>query len=146
MSRASAELASLPLSAPSSSALAREQLEATARSAPAARARCGAAARCPLALEVHDIAKVRSIAPLSIPRRLFLLCARGRRDDRVGRERAAADQRAALDEERQLARRHAHDLAVVAPELREAAALQPLLEDAEPGAVPEQHLAESRAR
>ena len=35
-----------------------------------------------------------------------------------------------------------HDLTVVAPQLREAAALEPLLEDAEPGAVPEQHLAE----
>jgi len=38
-----------------------------------------------------------------------------------------ADERAALDEQRELARGHSQDLPVVAPQLRERAALEPLV-------------------
>src|SRR5690606_32778214 len=64
---------------------------------------------------------------------------RGRHRDR--RERAAPDEVAALDEERQLARGQAHRRRVLAPQRGEPAALEPLLEDAETGAVPYEHLA-----
>ena len=69
------------------------------------------------------------------------LHARGDRDDRGGGERATADQIAALDEERQLARRHAHDVPALAPWRCEATSLQALLEDAQPRAIPDQDLA-----
>src|SRR6185312_14790591 len=53
-----------------------------------------------------------------------------------------SDERAALDEERQLARRQPHRrAAAIAPEIGKAAALQSLHEDAQPGPIPQQHLA-----
>src|SRR5215475_11776834 len=53
-----------------------------------------------------------------------------------------ADERAALDEQRELARGEPQHLAVVAPQLGERAPLQPLLKDAQAGAIPHEHLAE----
>ena len=57
------------------------------------------------------------------------------------RQRSATDEIASFDEESELARCEPNDLAVIAPRRREAPALEPLLEDAEPGAVPHEHLA-----
>src|SRR5688572_9497911 len=51
------------------------------------------------------------------------------------------DQLASLDEQRELARRERDDVTVVPPELREAGALEPLLENAKPRAVPHENFA-----
>src|SRR5439155_11273686 len=60
---------------------------------------------------------------------------------RRGREGDAPDERAAFEEELQFAHGQAHDAPVgLAPQAREAAALEPLGVDAEPGAVPQEHL------
>jgi len=67
-------------------------------------------------------------------------------DKRRRREHDAADERAALEEELQLAHRQPHAArGGVAPQGREAPALQALGVDAEPGPVPEQDLG-ARAR
>jgi hypothetical protein len=47
--------------------------------------------------------------------------------ERDRRQRPAVEQRASFDEERELALRQPYDLTVVAPELREAAALESLV-------------------
>jgi hypothetical protein len=52
-----------------------------------------------------------------------------------------ADELAAFDEERELARRQRHDATAVAPERGEATSLEALLKDAQAGAVPDEHLA-----
>ena len=52
------------------------------------------------------------------------------------------DERATLDEQRELARGQPQHLPIVAPQLGEGAPLEPLLEDAQPGAVPHQDLAQ----
>src|SRR6266508_471997 len=65
-----------------------------------------------------------------------------RRDDhRRRREHHAPDERAAFEKQLQLAHGQAHDARLgVAPQAREAAALEPFGVDAEPGAVPQEHL------
>src|SRR5207302_1875136 len=68
-------------------------------------------------------------------------CKRLRRDLRR-RKRLAADERAALDEQRPFARRQLHRrAATTAPQVGEAPPLETIHENAQPRAVPEQHLA-----
>src|SRR5262249_21716326 len=56
------------------------------------------------------------------------------------------DQLAALDEQREFARRERDHVAVVSPERGEAISLEPLLEDAQAGAVPNEDLASLPSR
>ena len=68
-------------------------------------------------------------------------CKRDRKNLRDGRrKRASTDELAPLEEERELARGQLQR-AVVAPKLRELTSFEPLAEDAQPGAIPVEHLA-----
>src|ERR1700755_404317 len=86
-----------------------------------------------------DVALASKIHPTSrsyaeIERKNFRL-------DDAGRKRESPDELAAFDEERQLARRELHTLAVVSEQRREATSLEPLLKNAKARAVPHQHFA-----
>lgn len=80
------------------------------------------------------------MSAMSIPRAKKVTARRRAVSARPAPGRAlATDEVAALDEERELARRKLDD-DTLAPQAREAT-LEALLEDAEAGAVPDQHLA-----
>src|SRR5262249_31313960 len=83
-----------------------------------------------LALEIHALLRSHS-------RRRN----KGFGDDLRRRQLSSPHDRTALDEARQHARGEPHRRAVVAPQLGEPSALEPLLENAQPGPIPDEHLA-----